>query len=222
MRYKLLDYIYTALQRQSDDGTPAINPLWYLYPDDSNTYRIDHQYFYGDCILVSPVTEEDATDVQVYLPDDIFYDLIEGDAVRGRGERIHIHGVDFDRIPLHVRGGCILPLRAESANTTADLRKKGFEIVVAPGLDGRAAGSLYVDDGVTLHGGDDKLGVQFQFTGEELIIQAMPGYHVGDSELDARMEKAGICVESVRVMGVDDAELVPVRHGVWGKRRGGL
>ena len=72
-----------------------------------------------------------------------------------------------------------MPLRAESANTTADLRLKSIEIVVAPGLDGRANGTLYVDDGITLHGGDDKFGVRFLFNGEELSIQAMPGFNVG-------------------------------------------
>ncbi|KAK6843659.1 alpha/beta-glucosidase agdC [Apiospora arundinis] len=151
LRYRLLDYLYTALQRQSRDGTPAINPLWYLYPDDPHTYGIDLQYFFGSCVLVSPVTDEDATDVRPYLPDDVFYELETGDAVRGHGggDPVLIHDVPFDRIPLHVRGGCVVPLRIESANTTTELRKRGFELLVAPGLQPGHGGY----DGVAAEGG---------------------------------------------------------------------
>ncbi|KAK8058734.1 nuclease-like protein [Apiospora phragmitis] len=163
---------------------PAINPLWYLYPADADTYGIDLQYFFGACILVSPVTDEDATDVSVYLPDDVFYELnTPGDAVvvRGRGAPARLRDVPFDRIPLHVRGGCVVPMRVESANTT-ELCKKGFELLVAPGLrrgdggDGRgrgrgaaaaaaavAEGELYVDDRVSLDGGANRLGLHFRY-----------------------------------------------------------
>lgn len=221
VRYRLLDYIYTALRRQSENGTPAINPLWYLYPQDEKTYGIDHQYFYGDCILVSPVTKDDATEVDIYLPDDIFYDLVTMRAVRGRGAWTRIGNVDFDRIPLHVRGGCTLPLRVESANTTAELRQKGFEILIAPGFDGRASGTLHVDDGVTISGGNDQVGVTFDFDGAELRLQAMAGYGVLDEgALEAQMERAGIRIEGVTVMGVegDAGVLVPLSRGTWGRQ----
>ncbi len=44
----------------------------------------------------------------------------------------------------------MLPLRAKGAMTTTDLRKEDFKLVVAPGTDGTAHGSLYVDDGVSI------------------------------------------------------------------------
>ncbi|KAB5540560.1 alpha-glucosidase [Coniochaeta sp. 2T2.1] len=164
VRYRLLDYLYTALQQQSIDGTPAINPLWYIYPNDSNTYGLDLQYFYGNCLLVSPVTEENATDVRIYLPDDIFYNFETGEPVRGHGDFVYIKDVPFDRIPLHVRGGCVVPLRVESANTTTELRKKSFELLVAPGLcEGSAKGALYLDDGISLNGGENPLWLTFRF-----------------------------------------------------------
>lgn len=204
VRYMLLDYFYTALYVQSLDGTPAINPMWYLYPEDTKTYAIDLQYFYGDCLLVSPVTEEGAKDVKIYLPKDLFYDFETGFKVHGKGDHVHIKDVEWDRIPLHVRGGCVLPLRVESANTTTELRKKSFELIVAPGLDGKADGTLFVDDGVSLDGGENQVGLNFRFEEGQVVTTASQHVTGGGEDLQVRMAKAGVKIERIRVLGQDD------------------
>ena len=146
-RYKLLDYIYTAFHRQSKTGEPFLQPLFYLYPEDEKTFVNDLQFFYGDAILVSPVTEQGRNSVNAYFPDDIFYDWHTGAPVRGHGATITLHNITVTDIPVHIRGGNVVPVRSSSAATTTDLRKKGFELTIAPGLDGKAEGSLYLDDG---------------------------------------------------------------------------
>ncbi|KKK21334.1 putative alpha-glucosidase [Aspergillus rambellii] len=150
IRYRLIDYIYTALHRQTVTGEPFLQPMFYLYPQDENTFANQAQFFYGDALLISPVIEEGLTSVDAYFPDDIFYDWYTGAPVRGHGATITLHDIDITHIPIHVRGGNIIPVRSSSANTTIELRKKGFQLIIAPGLDGTATGSLYLDDGDSL------------------------------------------------------------------------
>ncbi|KAI1867510.1 hypothetical protein JX265_007312 [Neoarthrinium moseri] len=149
-RYRLLDYIYTAMYRASTTGSPIVNPLFFIYPSDQNTFGIDTQFFYGDALLVSPVVEDYSQSVSFYLPDDVFYDFWTLEQIQGTGANRTLDNVDWNDIPVYIRGSTILPLRIESANTTKILRQNDFNIIVAPGKDGKAAGSLYLDDGESL------------------------------------------------------------------------
>jgi alpha-glucosidase len=146
----LLDYIYTAFHEANLLGTPVVSPMWFKYPKDAATYPIDLQWFFGDSILVSPVTEENSTSVSIYLPKDIFYDFLTLAPIHGTGSQVTLTNISFTQIPVYIKGGAVLPLRAKSTMTTSELRDTDFEFVVAPGTDGTASGQLYIDDGVSI------------------------------------------------------------------------
>lgn len=126
-------------------------------------------------MLVAPVTEAGATSVDVYLPDDVFYDWYSGAVVQGAGAYITVADQGITDIPLYIRGGVVLPLRAESAMTTAALREKDFELVIAPGRDGTASGQLYVDDGVSLEQAATTL-ARFSYAEGKLVVEGEFGY----------------------------------------------
>jgi len=189
IRYQLLDYMYTAIYRQNQTGLPTLNPLFFNYPEDANTYPIDLQLFLGDGILVSPVTEESSTTVEYYLPDDQFYEWGTGKPVRGEGSYVSAE-VDFTDITVHYKGGVVFPQRIESANTTTALRTKGFNIVIAPGLDGCASGSLYLDDGLSVVQ-DTVSEIDFWFENGKFSM-------TGSFEYDA-----GVNVETITLLGVE-------------------
>jgi alpha-glucosidase len=186
----LLDYIYTAFHQASIDGTPVLHPLWFKYPKDRNTFDIEYQFFYGDSILVSPVTEENATAVTIYLPKDIFYDFKTFAPVEGTGTFITLTNVDLVELPLYIKGGCVLPLRAKSAMTTTALRKNDIEIIVAPNSLAEASGQLYVDDGESLVPMSSTL-VKFQYKDRKLVVFGNFDYSLG------------VNVSRVRVLGVE-------------------
>lgn len=186
-----VDYIYTAIYKQNQTGTPSLNPLFFNYPEDPNTYGIDLQFFYGDGILVSPVTEENSTTVEFYLPDDIFYEWGTGKPVRGEGAKVTAE-VELTDITVHYKGGIVYPQRTEGALTTTALREKGFNIVVAPGLDGTAQGSLYLDDGESIVQ-DAVSEIDFHYADGVLTLS-------GTFEYDP-----GVGIERVTVLGVTGA-----------------
>lgn len=150
IRYRLLDYFYTAMMLQSKDGTPAINPMVYLYPGDKKTFALDYQYFFGPAVLVAPVTAQGATSVDVYLPEDIFYDFYTHKAIESKGQTVTMTNQTTQDIPLFFRGGVIVPMRAASAMTTTDVRKQDFQLIIPLDKDGKAEGMLYLDDGESL------------------------------------------------------------------------
>lgn len=100
--------------------------------------------------------------------------------------------VNFTTIPMHIRGGSIIPLRVQSANTTTELRKNDFRLLIAPGLDGTASGRLYLDDGESLVQ-DGVTDVKFEYSQE------------GGFEMDGTFEyDSGVSVQEIVVLGKDD------------------
>lgn len=150
IRYRLLDYAYTALWTQTQTGAPMLNPMFFMYPSDITTATLPFQFFWGDAIMAAPVTDDNSTSVAVYFPDDQFYDFYSGAPVTGTGSSVTLTNIGYDTMPLYFKGGKVVPMRTQSAYTTTDLRKQDFTLVIAKDANGNANGSLYLDDGDSL------------------------------------------------------------------------
>ena len=88
---------------------------------------------------MAPLTLEDGTQREVYLPEGTWYDFWEETAYEG-GRSFSVHA-DYDRIPVFVRGGGILPL-AKPVECVAE--DTVFELV--PRICGEGHFELYEDD----------------------------------------------------------------------------
>lgn len=151
IRYRMLDYMYTAMQKASTDGTPVLHPMFYQHPEDKNTWTLQDQYYYGPGVLVAPVLEENSTSVDVYMPKGVtYYDWYTHARIDGAGANETYTDQDYTHIPLFIRAGTIIPLRVTSANTTTELRKKDFELLIPLGDDCTASGELFIDDGESI------------------------------------------------------------------------
>ncbi|KAH9857437.1 alpha-glucosidase [Lenzites betulinus] len=217
MRYRLLDYIYTTFHEAHTTGTPVLHPLWYQFPKDTNTFQIDTQFLYGASILVSPVLDENSTTVRAYYPDAPFYDFhtLAKTHVKGGGFIEHTD-VNFTSIPVSIRGGVVLPLRATGAMTTTELRKTDFELVVAPAADGTASGALYLDDGMSITP-KTKTTVSFAYKAQKLIVKGSFGHPTGVDVARVRFLDVQHAPKSVKYNGkavAKDAQTFDAQSGV--------
>ena len=168
IRYRLLDYLYTALHQAEQLATPVLTPLFWHHGNDSNTFGIETQFYYGDSILVSPVMAENSTQAEFYVPEGLFYDFETLAPVQGEGANI-TQEANYTQIPLHIRAGAVIPMRTESAMTTTELRTKPFTFVIAPDTEGSAEGLLRLDDGVSIKS-ESSSDISMRFENNQLVV----------------------------------------------------
>jgi alpha-glucosidase len=120
--------------------------------------------------------------------------------VEGAGSTVSLTNIDFATIPVHIKGGVVLPLRVESAMTTTELRKKDFEFVVATGKDGTASGSLYIDDGESIDQSQTTT-VDMSFKGGKLDVKGNFGFPTGVNVARARFLNVQSAPKEVKVNG---------------------
>jgi len=153
MRYSVLPYMYTLFYESHAFGRTVVRPLVFEYPKDPLVRGIDQQFLVGPALLVSPVLTQGATSVSAYFPDDTWYDFRTGARVAQAGYVTLNAPISY--IPLHIRGGFVLPRQSPSTTTVAS-RLNPYHLVVAL-KNGNAAGTLYLDDGESLNSYDDSI-----------------------------------------------------------------
>jgi alpha 1,3-glucosidase len=149
LRYSLLPAWYTAFHEASTDGTPIIRPQYFMYPSDEAGFAIDDQFFVGGTgLLAKPVVTQDATSVDIYLPDDeIYYDYFNYEKYSGKG-KITV-AAPLEKIPLLMQGGHIIPRKDRPRRSSGLMKWDPYTLVIALSSSGLAKGELYVDDGET-------------------------------------------------------------------------
>lgn len=171
LRYKLLPTLYTAFQKSSVDGSPILKPVYYISPDNEDSFDVDDEFFVGDSgILVKPITDEGAISTNIYLPDEeIYYDYNNNDiTLQGAGE--HSYSAPLNTIPIVVRGGHIHVVRERERRSSTLMKYDPYTVVIYLNKDGNAEGSLYADDGETYNYADGEyLETKFKFEGTTLV-----------------------------------------------------
>jgi alpha-D-xyloside xylohydrolase len=146
LRYRLMPYIYTiAADTALRDGS-IMRGLVMDFTADRKTWDIKDQYLFGSALMVAPVTSFRARARPVYLPAGAdWYDFNSGAFLKG-GQTITA-AAPYERMPLYVRAGTILPTGPEVMNT-AEEKDGPIVLQVFTGADGTF--SLYEDDGVSM------------------------------------------------------------------------
>lgn len=145
LRYKLLPYIYTAVEESSHTGLPFMRPVFLDYPQAEDFYGDNRDFLFGSDLFVAPVTTEMVDAEEVQLPPGDWYDYWSSQKLSGKN-KLTLHPA-LDEMPLYVRAGAIIPTQPVVQNTST--KPDGpLQLRVYPGDD--CHGSVYQDDGHTL------------------------------------------------------------------------
>ncbi len=145
LRMALLPYLYSAYAEYYLTGLPPVRHLAMDYPQDAAVRAIDTQFMFGKDLMVCPLTLEDGTERQVYLPQGVWYDFFTGERLEG-GREMTVHA-DWNQIPVFVRANALVPLAKPVQHVAEDTV---FELDVRAFGDQPAVFTLYEDDFVSL------------------------------------------------------------------------
>ena len=145
LRYTLFPYIYTMAREAYDTGISMCRPLYYEYPDMEEAYSFDGEYFFGNDILVAPVTEASKNGVSpktIWFPEGNWWSVATNQLIEGPCTMtMNFSSTD---IPYFYRQGSIVPLNPASVKNVTE--RPGHMIFDAvAGKEGK--GSLYEDAG---------------------------------------------------------------------------
>lgn len=120
IRYTLLPYYYTLFYKAHTIGSTVIRPLFHEYPTDKTTLDLYLQFLIGPNIMIAPVTDNGARQVEVYIPSTHWYQYASGARIPYQRQFVRL-AAPLDTIPILLRGGSILPTQ-EFANNTQQSR----------------------------------------------------------------------------------------------------
>ena len=148
LRYRLLPYLYAAFVTASETGAPVQRPLVFDFQHDPVVRSLDDQFLLGADLLVAPVLQPGTTARQVYLPAGTWYDWHTDEPVQG--PRWVVAPTPMERIPLHARGGAVVPMWPTAPPSTAGHHPEVVQLhVFVPAADGTWTSLVQEDDGLT-------------------------------------------------------------------------
>jgi len=146
LRYRLLPYVYSLAGAATlRDGT-LLRPLVMDFRTDPAVLDVKDEFLFGPSLLVSPVTDYQATQRAVYLPatPGDWFDFWTGAPAHGGGSVMA--DAPLDAIPVFARAGSLVPFGPELAYTS-EKPADPVTLFVYAGADG--AFELYEDDGTS-------------------------------------------------------------------------
>ena len=166
LKCRLMPYLYGQAVRSHTEGRPVLRPMVLDFPQDRACDTLDRQYMFGDFLLVAPIFKENG-EVQYYLPEGTWYNLITGAEVTGGKWQKETH--DYHSLPLMVRPNSILPLGNNDQRPDYDYAD-GVTLVVSA-FDEGAEASVEIPD----LSGKTVMKVTAKRVGEEIHLQVEGG-----------------------------------------------
>ena len=158
-RYSLHRYHYSYTHKASKDGIVYFKPLFFNYPEDSETYkRVEQNILLGDSVKVSPILDSGSTS-SFYFPEKgaTWCPIWPKYTVKCfPGQSYQSVTVPLDEIFVHIKSGSIIPLQISDLKSITEFinlaKLKAYPTDIGVLMDGnnKASGWARFDDGETL------------------------------------------------------------------------
>ena len=149
LRHQLFPYIYTMNYRTYKEQTPLMLPMYYSNPEERDAYNVKNQYWFGDQLIVSPITQKaDESGLaysDVWLPNGKWIDWFNGYVYNGN-KKFECYR-NLEQMPIFCKAGAIVPMQSHIEFENKLGNSENLEIVIAAGASGEF--TMYEDDGVT-------------------------------------------------------------------------
>ncbi len=166
LRYRFLPWLYHLSWLSHTTGSSSIAPMM-LYFDDEACVNEHTQFMVGDCVLVAPVIEPNATQRTLYLPKvsdgwyaynanvgvdsdhggDLGGDLKSSVAKHYAAEQTVTVDAPVGHLPVFVRAGAIIPIAKKwPTDSPHDATECAITVFVGQN-DGISSGEIFWDDG---------------------------------------------------------------------------
>ncbi len=147
VRYSLIPYIYTTAAQSKMRGYPITRPVFFDFPDDTITYSLGNQYLFGDQILVAPIIQKGQAEINVYLPDKVWYSFWNDQMYIGKNW--YALATHMETIPVFVKEGSFIPM-VKPVSSTDNYSSKALTIRYYPSRIGDSSFfNMFEDDGKT-------------------------------------------------------------------------
>ena len=149
LRHRLIPYLYTAAERTHRLGEALIRPIYHEWPEKEEAYLVNHQYLFGQSMIVCPITQPLNPDLQMakttaWLPSGIWFDFMTGQMYSG-GRMLNLWR-PLEAYPVFSPAGAIIPL---SDSLQAEDNPAELTLCIFGGASGNF--DLYEDDGISVN-----------------------------------------------------------------------
>jgi alpha-glucosidase len=143
-RYRLMPYIYSTFYETTLTGMPVARSLCIDYPFESKVYDnlFQHQFLFGDALLVVPVTSQEKVK-KIWLPEGDWYNNFTDEILSG--EKEWLQEVPVYQIPVFAKSSAIIPMQSLVQST----KDKPSDTLIIHIFNGNEKNSFvyYEDDG---------------------------------------------------------------------------
>ncbi len=174
LRYSLMPYIYSLAGMTHFSDYTIMRPMFMDFNSDVNVKDLGDQYMFGPSLLVAPVYKYKARERDVYFPASVgWYDFYTGKFING-GQKISVDA-PFEKLPLYVREGTILPIGPDIQFTD----EKPADVVTLYVYTGNdCTFTLYEDEGTNYNyekGSYSNIVFSYNEAGKKLSISSPAG-----------------------------------------------